>query len=81
MLKQEPTVYIVDDDPSIRRALKRVIRAIGLKVLTPRHASQKPSQTILSGPRPPDEGDGQSGTQAAAGRIGRVSPHHLHLVP
>jgi FixJ family two-component response regulator len=28
----EPIVYIVDDDPSIRRALKRVIRAAGLDV-------------------------------------------------
>ncbi len=34
MSKQEPIVYIVDDDPSIRRALRRVIRAIGLEVET-----------------------------------------------
>lgn len=34
MPKHKPIVYIVDDDPSIRRALKRTIRAIGLDVET-----------------------------------------------
>ena len=34
MTGDKPIVYIVDDDPSIRRALKRTIRAIGLDVET-----------------------------------------------
>ena len=34
MPQDKPIVYIVDDDPSIRRALKRTIRAIGLDVET-----------------------------------------------
>jgi len=33
MAKQtKPVVYIVDDDPSIRRAMKRLIRSTGMDV-------------------------------------------------
>jgi FixJ family two-component response regulator len=30
LVEQRPIVYIVDDDPSVRRALIRLIRAVGL---------------------------------------------------
>ncbi|MHC4445023.1 MAG: response regulator transcription factor [Planctomycetota bacterium] len=31
-MKSDPTVFVVDDDPSIRRSLRRVIESIGLAV-------------------------------------------------
>lgn len=34
MSDQTPTVFIVDDDPSVRKALKRLIESVGLEVET-----------------------------------------------
>jgi len=34
MTEKTPTVFIVDDDPSVRKALKRLIESVGLEVET-----------------------------------------------
>jgi FixJ family two-component response regulator len=47
MTKAEPTVFIVDDDLSVRRSTERLIRAAGLKVQTFTSARE-----FLKNPRP-----------------------------
>src|SRR5258705_7608070 len=47
MTEAEPTVFIVDDDLSVRRSTERLIRAAGLKVQTFISA-----QEFLKNPRP-----------------------------
>jgi FixJ family two-component response regulator len=47
MSEIEPNVYIVDDDPSVRRSTERLIRAAGFKVLTFTSARE-----FLASPRP-----------------------------
>ena len=47
MTEAEPTVFIVDDDLSVRRSTERLIRAAGLKVQTFTSASE-----FLKNPRP-----------------------------
>ena len=32
MTEPAPTVFVVDDDPSVRRAIKRLIESVGLQV-------------------------------------------------
>jgi FixJ family two-component response regulator len=32
MMKQAPTVFVLDDDPSLRRAIKRLVESVGLQV-------------------------------------------------
>jgi len=32
MTEPAPTVFVVDDDPSVRRAIKRLVESIGLHV-------------------------------------------------
>jgi FixJ family two-component response regulator len=34
MIEGEPTVFVVDDDPSVRRSIERLIQSIGLEVQT-----------------------------------------------
>src|SRR5438552_11047915 len=34
MMEPDPVVFVVDDDPSVRRSTERLLRAAGLKVQT-----------------------------------------------
>ena len=47
MIEAEPIVFVVDDDPSIRRSMERLIQSIGFKVQTFRSAGE-----FLRRPRP-----------------------------
>ena len=49
MTEAEPIVFVVDDDPSVRRSTERLIRSTGLKVQTFRSAGE-----FLRHPRPED---------------------------
>jgi len=47
LIEAEPIVFVVDDDPSVRRSMKRLIRSSGFKVQTFRSAGE-----FLRRPRP-----------------------------
>ena len=47
MSEPEPVVFVVDDDPSVRRSTERLIRSAGLKVQTFSSARE-----FLGSPRP-----------------------------
>ena len=47
MVEPEPIVFVVDDDPSVRRSTERLIRSAGFKVQTFRSARE-----FLDSPRP-----------------------------
>src|SRR5437764_15492104 len=34
MIEPDPVVFVVDDDPSVRRSTERLLRSVGLKVQT-----------------------------------------------
>jgi FixJ family two-component response regulator len=47
MIAEQPVVFIVDDDPSVRKALTNLLRSVGLKV-----EAFSSAQEFLSGKRP-----------------------------
>jgi FixJ family two-component response regulator len=47
MTEPEPIVFVVDDDPSVRRPMERLIRSIGFNAQTFRSAGE-----FLRHPRP-----------------------------
>src|SRR5438552_3647850 len=47
MMEPDPVVFVVDDDPSVRRSTERLLRSAGLRVQTYSSARE-----FLAGPRP-----------------------------
>ena len=50
MIEAEPIVFVVDDDPSVRRSIERVIQPIGFKVETFRSAAEFLKRALPEGP-------------------------------
>jgi FixJ family two-component response regulator len=51
MKESEPMVFVVDDDNSVRKALERLIKSVGMKVETFKTASEFLSHQQYEGPR------------------------------
>jgi FixJ family two-component response regulator len=50
MIEGEPIVFVVDDDPSVRRSIERLIQSIGLKVQTFQSAGEFLQRARPEGP-------------------------------
>ena len=50
MTEAEPTVFVVDDDPSVRRSTERLVRTMGFDVRTFSSASEFLEQVRVEGP-------------------------------
>lgn len=50
MIEREATIFVVDDDPSVRRGLERLLRAAGYRVETYSSADQFLEHDLLEGP-------------------------------
>jgi FixJ family two-component response regulator len=50
MIEAEPIVFVVDDDPSVRRSIERVIQSIGFKAETFRSAAEFLKRALPEGP-------------------------------
>jgi FixJ family two-component response regulator len=50
MIEGEPIVFVVDDDPSVRRSIERLIQSIGLKVQTFQSAGEFLQRARPKGP-------------------------------
>jgi FixJ family two-component response regulator len=50
MIEADPIVFVVDDDPSVRRSIERVIQSIGFKVQTFRSAAEFLQRARFEGP-------------------------------
>lgn len=50
MTERDATIFVVDDDPSVRRGLERLLRAVGYRVETYASAEQFIEHDDLDGP-------------------------------
>ena len=50
MSKPEPTVFVVDDDPSVLKSTERLVRAIGFNVQTFEYAQSFLDGALIDGP-------------------------------
>ena len=50
MIERDATIFVVDDDPSVRRGVERLLRAVGYRVETYASAEQFMERANLDGP-------------------------------